>query len=252
MRIDEGLLLYGVPVPISGLGHLKSPKLKEIFSGITSLSGYRMTHTLLCCKKSDMKEIISTLGIENDYQDMSDLAYDEEDKFGLIIHSPYLREMFSEGLSLFFDEKVTYDERMQGYALLGENDKPTGVIIKSNYRIAENMLRQVLFDGDRDSPEDLKFASEKAKELWEKANRLEEKAPKQNTDDYQLTNIISKLSCANIGYTIFSIYELTVYQLYDQFYAYCQNRIAALSENAYAHNGGEDFDCMAWMHKKKE
>jgi hypothetical protein len=28
-----------------------------------------------------------------------------------------------------------------------------------------------------------------------------------------------------------------------------QNRISQLSENAYAHNGGEDFDINSWLRK---
>ena len=45
------------------------------------------------------------------------------------------------------------------------------------------------------------------------------------------------------------MYDLTVDQLYDQFYAYMQNRISQLSENAYAHNVGEDFDVNGWLRK---
>ena len=65
----------------------------------------------------------------------------------------------------------------------------------------------------------------------------------------KIGNIVSKLCVCGIGYTVENIYKLTVYQLYDQFSAYMQNRISQLSENAYAHNGGEDFDVNSWLRK---
>ena len=58
----------------------------------------------------------------------------------------------------------------------------------------------------------------------------------------QLSNIISKLSCVSVGYTLLNIYDLTVFQLYDQFFQYGYLRAMDLSEMAYSNHGGKDFD----------
>ena len=59
--------------------------------------------------------------------------------------------------------------------------------------------------------------------------------------------MISKLCAANIGYTLFNIYELTVFQLYDQFFQYGYLRAMNLNEMAYSNHGGEKFDIQAWL-----
>ena len=246
-------MLRGNPIPIQGLGSVRSPILAEIYQGIDSLMSYNMTCALLFSGKKKLKEMLMEMGVwEEYYSDMSDLAFDQSSKFSLIIHSPTIREVFINGLSLFLLETVEYWAEGPGFSVTTLDGQLVGLITEVNYNQAESIFKQTLGvnDGDNDAS-DVRFASQTAKEWWEKANELEESQPHSNSEDYQMPNIISKLSCANVGYTISSIYGLTVYQLYDQFYAYSQGRTAALGETAYAHNGGENFDHLTWLHKRK-
>ena len=41
--------------------------------------------------------------------------------------------------------------------------------------------------------------------------------------------------------------EVTVFQLYDQFFQYGYLRAMDLSEMAYSNHGGKDFDLQAWL-----
>ena len=68
-----------------------------------------------------------------------------------------------------------------------------------------------------------------------------------SSKNYFLDNIISKMSAANSGYNLLNIYDITVWQLYDQFKAYTQNRLSVLSERSFSVWGGENFDYELWL-----
>ena len=251
MRIDDGLLLRGASVPLQNLGTIRSPILSDIYQDILSVTSFNVVSSVVFCGKAKMKEMLTAWGIWDDYADLTDLAYDEASKFELVIHSPYLRETVRQGLLLFFVEDIVYEEEYKGFLVIKDKSTPVGIIDNDNFLAVEDLIKQALYSRDEEKA-GAKFASQTAKEWWEEANRLEDQQPKNASEDYQLTNIISKLSCVDSGYTLLTIYQLSVYQLYDQFYAYCQNRLGHLSENAYAHNGGDDFDHLAWLHKNSE
>ena len=64
---------------------------------------------------------------------------------------------------------------------------------------------------------------------------------------FRIGNIISKLSVLPTGYTLFNIYELTIFQLYDQFIQYGYLRAMGLNEMVYSLNGGEKFKFEDWL-----
>ena len=128
----------------------------------------------------------------------------------------------------------------------------TGVINKDNFSAVCKVLKTVSNPPQTETDDDPKFGSEAARELWEKHNKLEAEHPIENSEDYSLSNMISKLSCGTTNYTLLTIYELSVFQLYDQFDAYTQNRVSTIGEKAYSTWGGDDFDIMGWFHKNNK
>lgn len=64
-----------------------------------------------------------------------------------------------------------------------------------------------------------KFKNEKAKAIFEKIAQKKKEAKKQGKQNQiGLGNIISYLCSQNCGYTFFNIWDLTIYQLFDQFF----------------------------------
>ena len=63
----------------------------------------------------------------------------------------------------------------------------------------------------------------------------------------ELGNIISKLCAANSGYTLLNIYDLTIFQLYDQFFQYGYLRAMDLNERAFSVHGGKEFNFEKWL-----
>lgn len=251
MIIDEGLLLTGNPIPLRGLGEVQSPKLKAVFQSIENLSGYSLVCAITACTKEKLLKLFDDFKLKKELSDMSDLDRDEASKFQLLTHSPTMREMYMGGLKLFFVGDVFYSEDYQGFVTTDNQKQPVGLIVSQNFGAVEEILLQMMHV-ENEGGSGQKFASDAARRLWERQNELEGNQPSGGNEDYKLSNIISKLSCGITGYTLFSIYELTVYQLYDQFYSYRQTRLAGIGDKAYSTWGGDDYDPMNWLHKKDQ
>ena len=254
MKIPQISLLSPNPIIIQGVGTLRSPILNEIYSSdIRNLSLYSLATHVLFGSKQDIIELGKNMGENNTYYKLIEPDIEITSKFNLIINSVDLREALCEALALFFCNKIVFSPENKCFLVLSViDDKASivGSINDDNYLFIEDLLKQLLHCESEYSDNELKYSSDKAKELWEKVSQAEEKEKADvNARDYEIGNIVSKLCVCGIGYTVKNIYDLTVYQLYDQFSAYMQNRISQLSENAYAHNGGEDFDINSWLRK---
>ena len=254
MKIPQISLLSPNPIIIQGVGTLRSPILNEIYSSdIRNLSLYSLATHILFGSKQDIIELGKNMGDNNTYHKLIEPDIEITSKFNLIINSVDLREAICEALALFFCNKIVFSPENKCFLVLSViDDKASivGSINDDNYLFIEDLLKQLLHCESEYSDNELKYSSDKAKELWEKVSQAEEKEKADvNARDYEIGNIVSKLCVCGIGYTVKNIYDLTVYQLYDQFSAYMQNRISQLSENAYAHNGGEDFDMNSWLRK---
>ena len=254
MKIPQISLLSPNPIIIQGVGTLKSPVLNEIYSSdIRNLSLYSLATHVLFGSKQDIIELGKNMGNNNTYHKLIEPDIEMTSKYNLIINSVDLREALCEALALFFCNKIVFSPENKCFLVVSVTDDKAsivGSISDDNYLFIEDLLKQLLHCESEYSDNELKYSSDKAKELWEKVSQAEEKEKADvNARDYEIGNIVSKLCVCGIGYTVKNIYDLTVYQLYDQFSAYMQNRISQLSENAYAHNGGEDFDMNSWLRK---
>ena len=100
-----------------------------------------------------------------------------------------------------------------------------------------------------ESAKPVKHSSAQAQELWERAQQyLKEESAKAPPDkNMNLGNIISKLCAASTSYNLFNIYDLTIFQLYDQFFQYGYLRAMNLNEMAFSNHGGENFDMQGWL-----
>jgi len=254
MKIPQFALLSPDPFVLQGIGTLKSPTLKDISpSNMMNYSLYALVTQILFGSKKDIIEVGKNMGDNNTYDSLIEPDIEITSKFNLIISSVDLREALCKALALFFCNKIVFSPENQAFLVLSVIDDKVdivGSINEDNYLFVEDLLKQLLHCESEYSDKELKFSSDKAKELWDKVSQAEEKEKADvNARDYEIGNIVSKLCVCGIGYTVENIYKLTVYQLYDQFSAYMQNRISQLSENAYAHNGGENFDINSWLRK---
>jgi hypothetical protein len=206
-------LLKGDPID---LGICKvHPLLLEEVSNIGE-EVYNQHLNILFIDKMSLKELVKDVTDEESLNEFNRITPYE----ALVIHA--LRDdsicsLICDSLSLFLKEKVGFHP-IEGCFFIGEFDK--GRIIDSHiFEDIKTIIRKQNYLEDKNEKEtEFKPANDKAKELLEKRNKMKEKLRKQNNEDgLNLCDIISIVSTYSQDLNILSVWNLTVYQLYESY-----------------------------------
>lgn len=246
MKFSYADLISGDSIPVNGVGHFKSPKLWQLMptKGIGTWV-YNFYLNILSWDKEDVLKFISGIGMSTKALE----TREELTTFDIIVLVGNLKELLREAMAFFMDENLEWDEASYTFIAYSreETQKAVGYINRDNFDDVKDMMLQVNYIGIGDQAKPTKFSSAKAKELWELAQKhlKETKHPKDKR--MELGNIISKLCAVNCGYTLLNIYDLTVFQLYDQFFQYGYMRAMDLNERAFTIHGGKNFSFETWL-----
>lgn len=248
MKFSYEDLISGDSIPVDGVGHIRSPLLRELkpTQGI-GMWTYNLYLNILSWEKDD---IIKFMKVSSGKQLKSLNGKDELNAFDVATLLDQPRQLLQNAMAFFIDEDLEWDKRNRTFITKSKNNhNKIGKINRDNFDDVRDMMLQANYINLGRSAKPAKFASGKAQALWEVAQQhLKKEATKATPDKrMQLGNIISKLSCVSVGYTLLNIYDLTVFQLYDQFFQYGYLRAMDLSEMAYSNHGGKDFDMQAWL-----
>lgn len=244
-------MLSGCPIEYTSVGHIRSPQLKELTPEGIGGQRYKLYLNILSSDKNDLVDTLK--GISQANLDKL-LKYDDIDVFDMVRIMPHIRSFFLETFDFFLVEKIEWSEedlQFKTYITNENNEKVTkGTIDKTNFEnVRTAMLEMNFIFTKKDEPK--KYESAKAKELWEKAQEAMTKIKKQSSNNeknyYQLDNIVSKFCIIQPNYNIKNVFELTVFQLYDQFFQARNIRTANLTDMIFAIHGGEKYDFESWM-----
>lgn len=228
MNLDYGTLLSPEPIKLS-IGTIRKPTLKEISE--LSFERFSTYQLFLNIKPEDYYTKIRLTDGAQYWESLSD----EEKKFitmyDVIKSEKEMQAVYAEILSFFFVERVIYQDGI--FFILSIEDD---TIPESEININSGVLRGVIHD--RTFPEvldilqqiccikeeviddsDAVFKNEKAKKLWERMKKAKEMSRKKAKADINLTlpNIISSVAAKSNNLNIISIWDITLFQLYDQF-----------------------------------
>lgn len=248
MKFSYEDLISGDSIPVEGVGHLRSPLLRELKP--TQGIGIWTYHLYINILIWDKQKLVKFMQI---YTGKKLKALIDDDKlcaFDALTILKETRQLLRNSLAFFIDEDVVWDNVARCFLVKSkDNHGVVGRIDRANFDDVRDMMLQINYMNLSNKASPTKFSSIKAKELWEQAQQhLKEDGGKSASDKRtQLGNIISKLSCASAGYTLLNIYDLTIFQLYDQFFQYGYLRAMGISEMAYSNHGGKDFDIQAWL-----
>lgn len=248
MKLKYEDLLSGDSIFIDGVGHIRSPRLSELkpTNGIGTWN-YDLYINLLVWDKEELLKFLKVITQKNLFALTKSNMLNVFDIITLLDSS---RELVLKMLNFFIEEDVEWADKERKFLTYSkENHEFIGSINRDNFDDIRDMLLQMNYINLEKASGNTKYASDKAKALWEKAQQhLKTDAAKKTSDKrMRLGNIISKLSCVSIGYTLLNIYDLTIFQLYDQFFQYGYIRAMDLSEMAYSNHGGKDFDIQSWL-----
>lgn len=251
-EIPIDYLLANRPFSFQGIGTMQSPKLKDLYDSTSeNLQTYTFAKTLVNGRIESVATILSQLS-----GDTTLLNTKDKSKFDLISQIPIGREIFAKVLSLFFINRIGFEESEQAFILLkfdedkeAQSDILEGFVTKDKFDLYCDIMRQLMHDSLKEvqSQEDYSNKPPEVIKALETFHKYENQEKSKNFKDYTLSNIISKMCTGNSGYNLLNIYDLSVWQLYDQFQSYAQNRISRISERSFSIWGGDKFDFDLWL-----
>lgn len=197
----------------------------------------------------DKNEVINFMKLSTGKKLKSLEGNDKLSLFDVISLIEQPRKLLQKAMAFFVDEVISWDEGTRSFLLKNDLDEDVGRINRENFEEVRDMMLQMNYINIGESAKPVKHSSQQAQELWERAQQyLKEESAKATPDkNMNLGNIISKLCAASTSYNLLNIYDLTVFQLYDQFFQYGYLRAMNLNEMAFSNHGGENFDMQAWL-----
>lgn len=249
------------PIKIDGVGHIKSLKVSDIVrcrrNDIDGESIYNSFLNIFLIKKAQFLESISEMFSEKQLRELDTLPL-----FTLLILFPKVREVLYDALSFFLEEKVIFLEQEQRFSIidsklseesgrLGE----VGSINADNYPDVKNVILARNYitppsnsNGKRRTKRMIAF-DKKIEEGRKKSRRF-----KEEQEAMQLGNIVSKVS-RYAGAPVSSVYDWTIYQLYDQFSEINTQIQLNTIMRRWSTWGKDDFDFSLWyktMNNRRE
>ena len=162
---------------------------------------------------------------------------------------PEMTETLRKAMSFFMTEKIEWSAKDKCFYTF-EDDKVVGQVNRDNYGELQEVILQLNYINlSKRTRPITNHTTEKSKELWEKAQQYLKQEGKKQVEDKKMNlgNVISKLCIAGAGYNLLNIYDLTIFQLYDQFFQYGYMRAMNLNDMVFSNHGGKKFDLQAWL-----
>lgn len=205
MNINQLKLLKGDPINL-GLCNVYPLKLNEV----TELG------------EEIYNQYLSILMTDNSLFDDYDLTKEEREELEQLTpfnvigitceRSLEFRNLFCKSLSFFTREEVSYHP--SGCFFIGDFSE-NRIIDEDIFDLIKTIIKKQNYLQDQEKKE-FKPANDKAKELIEKMKEVKGKLQKQNKEDgLGLSDIISIVSAYSQDINIMSIWNLTIYQLYE-------------------------------------
>lgn len=191
------------------------PTLKKICKEV----GYDAYSKYLYLLSIDVDDFIEINGLQDLYNKLSDDDKESLYLFDLLKAEPHWRIMLIEALNFFICGDVIYDDNKKQINII-YNDK-SFLLTKDIYEdLRYFIMTCACLKVEDKRPK--KFYNETARKAYEmlmaKRKKQRKKKTKNGEDpNYQLWNMIGALSSKHPSYNLINIWDLTIYQLYDQF-----------------------------------
>lgn len=246
MKLSYEDLISGDPIPLEGIGHVRSPFLWELkpSQGI-GYWRYNFYINLIAWKKDEYLRFLKTMKFVSE-KNLLALEHPKITVFDLVRVVEEVRAGLVEAISFFLDEDLVWNGKSHRFDSLSKDGRVVGCIDRANFDLVRDAILQLNYISSKANKEP-KFKDAKSKELWEKVQKYQQKLGAPKDKKLELGNIISKLCSASNTYNLLNVYGLTVYQLYDQFFQLGYLRAIGVSEMAYSNHGGKKFKMEAWM-----
>lgn len=244
MKLELFDLLDKEPIVIDGVGTLKPPTLREI-KKLGDL--YNLYVVLLLIHP---KDYIKTFNLSNVYLDINTESLTI---FDLIEENEDVARQYLSLFSFFFIEEVVFNKIFK-YFILRNRDSIVGYIDKNNFEDIRNCIAQLNYLKTEEELKQPKFKGKKARQIAETIAKAKERSKKDNQNILELT-LAQKISkyCADNknGINLLNVFDMTVYQFYNQFIQHNYIKQCDLQNAIYANTVNitdiKTFDPNLWL-----
>lgn len=236
VTIDEMWLIGGSPIVCAPGVMVRQPTLGDIRKSDVGFHKYITYVNTFALKLSDMVQEEALSKMQQELGDALSVYF-------LFSFDPALRAAMLEALRFFLVGDVQFDETMFCFSVDG---------IPIGDDMYDTIRRCILICSGAKDIEAVapKFKNEKARKMYEKIQkgRAEMAAAKAagGNNDTTLPNLISALCAKHPSINLCNVWDLTVWQLYDQFGRVCVNSQIDIVGLRWAAWGKDEFDFSTW------
>ncbi len=265
MTINAFDLLSGEDIPFAGICTLRVPVLRSLRpkTGI----GYDTYLQYLNMLAMDLHTLLTGMGIWEAYEALPAAEQAQYTAFRILTAQQQMRGLLQEALSFFICEAVSFDASRMCFLLSRENARGAAagpgqagssgseargftdsVISDENYETVRSGILQINCLSFRQTAPKA-FRNQKAKEIYEKTQKRKAALAgqaKRGDDSMSLPNLIASVAVQHNSYNLTNIWDLTVYQLYDQFARLNMKTQLDVTSLRWAAWGQEPFDFGLW------
>ena len=222
MRLEYETQISPYPIILS-IGTLRKPTLQEIFDTSSGMSFERFCYYELFLKMSPQTFYTDIKG-EEGKEYWNSLTVDEQNNmsiYDILLTDEQLQNIYVEIFNFFFVETVVFKEDL--FILLNnangglQKENIRGVIHADTFDSVLDIIQQICCIDDKKSDEDLKFKNNIAKKLYERMQKAQQKQKKKKDINLTIPNIISSVSVKHQSLNYSNIWNLTIFQLLDNF-----------------------------------
>lgn len=238
MKLDYAALISPYPLYLQNVGHIRAPTLGEIWNPDITYQGYNSYLSMLL---ATLKNQLSV--------------------FEWITASEELQNNYCHLLDFFFEEDVIWDNANQRFITYNSADQngaviPVGMMTKECFADVCNIILQRCgcVTNDIDTIDSSKVKSKRALEIFNKIQNAKKKSKPKKDKAMELPNLITAVAVKSNSINFTNIWNLTVFQLYEQFrreYANVYFDIQKMSVAAYG-NEKKTFKGTEWFHNESE
>lgn len=263
VKLDYGTLLSFDPLQMPYGFSIISPTLKEVSKLGFGVYGYYLSILTLDIEayyrtidntdfnyfnsfSTEEKNII--LQIRNDYNNIPEP--DRQNIMAIAVYSydKLIMEKISDALSFFTDTCFKFSRENDAFVSVVDEK----IMSKLELKYFDEIVDMILQRNGINKPQKVakpKFKNKTAEKLYYRTLEAENK--KKKYSDLELPNIISSVAARHNSLNIINIWDITIYQLYDQFQRLQNNCIYDINAMSVSAWGDKDnkFDQTMWYKK---
>lgn len=255
MKLEYFDLLSPEPIYIIGIGSIKSPKLRDICKlGYLSYKNYI---NVLLLNPEDYYNNFEKDKIQW-YKSLDEESKNKIYMYDLMLSNEQLITMYVEVFDFFFNEIVTFNVNKGIFCLFSNDEsvnnesKAIGNINRDTFSdICDIILQRINIFRDYSNEDFKKVKNKRALEILKKLKKGQEQQNKNNQQNkkIELPNIISALSTYHNSLNINNIWDITIFQLYDQFNRQQNKIVFNINSNSVSVWGDKEnkFNITKWF-----